>query len=74
MEERQDLELELGTAALKNRKGYVTKEEFLRTMKSLNFKYIASYDIKLITEIIIDCKEDKVESLGYTIKLNEYRY
>lgn len=75
MEEYEESqELKLSGEAFRNRKGFITKEEFLRMIKTLNFQYVASYDIKLVTGMIIDCKEDKANTLGYTIKLNEYKY
>ena len=72
MEEKE--ELKLSTAGYKNRKGFITKEEFLKMIKSLNFQFIASYEIKLVTGMLVDCSKDTCETLGYSIKLNEYRY
>ena len=49
---------------------YITKEEFIKMIETLDFKAIEDFDINVITEFYIEVKENeepKIKKLGFHI-------
>jgi len=40
-------------------KSYITKEEFIKMLETLDFKAIEDFDINLITEFYVEVKENE---------------
>lgn len=51
-------------------KSYITKEEFIKMLETLDFKAIEDFDINVITEFYVEVKENeepKIKRLGFHI-------
>lgn len=49
---------------------YITKEEFIKMIETLDFKAIEDFDINVITEFYIEVNENeepRIKKLGYHI-------
>ena len=52
------------------KKSYITKEEFIKMIETLDFKAIQDFDINVITEFYIEVNENgeaKIKRLGFHI-------
>lgn len=51
-------------------KSYITKEEFIKMLETLDFKAIEDFDINVITEFYVEVKENeepRIKKLGFHI-------
>ena len=49
---------------------YMSKEEFINIISTIDFKFIKEADLELVTDIVINPEENRVETRSKTIRID----
>lgn len=61
---------ELETKKFEIEKSYLTKEEFMNIVNSIDFISIKECNIEIITGFIVDCEKNTIQPLTKNININ----